>query len=114
MKIINQSNPELTKVQLYKMTMDQSIEKMSNAPECELTCFEWVIFEDHNKKENKDVEILSILTECGVFATNSETFKIDFMNIVSLFEDSEDKQFIFKKIKGISKSGREFITLSLL
>ena len=56
--------------------------------------------------------MLSIMDkDGGVCATNSDTFKRDFMNIANLM-DGDD--YTIEIISGQSKAGREFITCTLV
>jgi hypothetical protein len=55
--------------------------------------------------------ILSIVTpENEVFATNSPTFKEDFLKMQEMFADCGEEVHSVKVISGTSKAGREFIT----
>ena len=56
--------------------------------------------------------MLSIMDkDGGVCATNSETFKRDFMNIEELMDG---EAYTIEIISGQSKAGREFITCTLV
>lgn len=101
----------LTKRDIYKLSMDASIKKMRDYVGSEMTPVKYLNYKDVDSKGAEN-EILSIMDENGdVFATNSKTFKEDFMKMVELFGDED---FAFTVISGVSKNGREFITCSLV
>ena len=109
---ITKISKELNKKELYKMTMDAGIKKMKDYVGSSIDVYAYCIYTDFNSKDNKEVEVLSVMdTDGSVFATNSATFKKDFLNIATLM-DGED--FSVGVISGTSKAGREFITCILL
>ena len=94
------------------MTMDAGIKKMKDFVGASIDVYAYCIYTDFNSKDEKEVEVLSVMDEDGnVYATNSPTFKKDFMNIATLM-DGED--FSVGITSGTSKAGREFITCTLL
>ena len=111
MATIIKSNKELTKRESYKMTLDPSIKKMKNFIGVQIEVAAYCLYKDVNK-DGKEVEVLSIMDkDGGVCATNSNTFKRDFMNIADLM-DGED--YTIEIISGQSNAGREFITCTLV
>ena len=109
---ITKISKELSKKELYKMTMDAGIKKMKDFVGASIDVYAYCVYTDFNSKDNKEVEILSVMdTDGAVYATNSPTFKNDFMNIVALMEG---ENFSVGVTSGTSKAGREFITCSLL
>lgn len=111
MATIIKSNKELTKRESYKLTLDPSIKKMKDFIGVQIDVAAYCLYKDVYK-DGKEVEVLSIMDKDGsVCATNSATFKRDFMNIVDLM-DGED--YKIEVISGQSKSGREFVTCSLV
>lgn len=109
---ITKISKELNKKELYKMTMDASIKKMKDFIGASIDVYAYCVYTDFNSKDNKEVEILTVMdTDGAVYATNSGTFKKDFMNIATIM-DGED--FSVGVTSGTSKSGREFITCTLL
>ena len=101
MKIITNSNNYEGK-ELYKMTKSQSINKLSTLTES-VTVSGFVLFEDD--KNDNVVEILSLETNAGVFATNSATFKETFLDIVEMMGTPVE----IVVGHGTSKNGREYI-----
>lgn len=111
MLTINWTSRELNKKETYKMTMAPAIQKLSLAKGSTIAVDAACLYEDE-KNDGTSVEILSILDKDGTcYATNSPTFKKDFKNIMSIM-DGED--FEIEVISGIAKSGREFITCTLV
>lgn len=109
---ITKISKELNKKELYKMTMDAGIKKMKDFVGSSIDVYAYCIYTDFNSKDNKEVEVLSVMdTDGSIYATNSTTFKKDFLNIAALM-DGED--FSVGVISGTSKAGREFITCTLL
>lgn len=115
MNIIKKSAEKMTTRELYMLTMAPNMNKMRDAIDTELEIKAWCLYEDVDKKTGEVIEILSIMTtEDEVYATNSPTFRRDFSNIVSLFESVGEKFEAIKVIGGTSKTGREFITCTLV
>lgn len=111
MSTIIKSNKELTKRESYRMTLDPAIKKMKDFIGEQIDVAAYCLYKDVNK-DGKEVEVLSIMDEDGgVCATNSETFKRDFMNIAELMDGEE---YTIEIISGQSKAGREFITCMLV
>lgn len=109
---ITKISKELNKKELYKMTMDAGIKKMKDYVGSSIDVYAYCIYTDFNSKDNKEVEVLSVMdTDGSVFATNSATFKKDFLNIATLMEGED---FSVGVASGTSKAGREFITCILL
>ena len=111
MATIIKSNKELTKRESYKLTLDPAIKKMRDFIGVQIEVAAYCLYQDVNK-DGKEVEVLSIMDkDGGVCATNSETFKRDFMDIADLM-DGED--YAIEIISGQSKAGRMFITCTLV
>lgn len=111
MATIIKSNKELTKRESYKLTLDPAIKKMKDFIGVQIDVSAYCLYKDVNR-DGKEVEVLSIMDkDGGVCATNSETFKRDFMNIEELMDGEE---YTIEIISGQSKAGREFITCTLV
>ena len=107
---ITRTSKELSAQEKYFLTMAPSVQKMKDAVSQEIEVSAWCLYEDTNSKGDEQ-EILSIVTPEGdVFATNSPTFKEDFIKMYDMFIDSGEKVTAIKVISGKSKSDREFIT----
>lgn len=101
----------LSKREIYKMTMDAGIKRMRDYVGSEMTPVKHLFYKDVDSKGNEN-EILSIMDENGeVFATNSKTFKDDFCKMLELFGDED---FAITVISGVSKNDREFITCTIV
>lgn len=103
---------ELTKKEIYKLTRDPAMKKMKDFIGSSIDVYAFCLYTDFNSKDEKEVEVLSVMDKDGtVFATNSPTFKKDFMYIAEMMEDDE---YSIGIISGTSKAEREFITCTLL
>ena len=110
MKIID-SSENLTAKEVYSLTKSPRCQKMRSAVDSRIEIARWVLYQDVNKKTGEEQEILSIETPEGeIFATNSPTFKDDFLDMLDLFRDMGDTVHAINVITGVSKSGREFVT----
>ena len=111
MATIIKSDKELTKRESYKLTLDPAIKKMRDFIGVQIDVAGYCLYKDVNK-DGKEIEVLSIMDTDGcVYATNSETFKRDFMNIADLMDG---EVYAIEIISGKSKAGREFITCTLV
>lgn len=109
---ITKTSKELTKREIYKLTLDPAMKKMKDFVGSSIDVYAFCLYTDFNNKDDKEVEVLSVMDKDGsVFATNSPTFKKDFMNIAEIMEDDE---YSIEVISGTSNAGREFITCTLL
>ena len=98
------SNPmDYTGKELYRVTKSQSIKKVSII-ENAVTVNGYVIFTDTDKDGN-EIEILSIDTNDGAFATNSKTFIESFLDIVEMLDTPVE----IIVGHGTSKNGRNYI-----
>lgn len=110
MKIIN-SSENLTPKEIYSLTMSPKTQKMKNAIGSRIEIGAWAFYEDVNKKSGEIQEVLAIMTPEGeIFATNSPTFKEDFLQMQELFRDMGETVHAISVISGTSKAGREFIS----
>lgn len=110
MTIVN-SSANLTAKDIYALCMNPKTQKMKDFKDVRIPIQNWAIFEDVDKKTGELHEILSIQTPDGeVYATNSTTFKDDFLNMLDLFVSMGETVPAILVISGTSKAGREFIT----
>lgn len=110
MKIIN-SSENLTAKDLYNLTQSPRSQKMRSAVDSRIEVARWALYEDVDKKTGELHEVLSIETPEGeIFATNSPTFKDDFLDMMRLFQDMGEVVHAITVITGTSKAGREFVT----
>ena len=109
MKIITKSG-ELTPKEIYFLTMSPTVQKMSDAEGQIIEVSNWVVYEDENSK-GETQSILSLRTpENEIFATNSPTFKEDFVKMNELFNSMGEQVHSIKVTSGMSKNDRKFIT----
>ena len=100
----------MTKKEIYAMSYNQGIHKMSDHANEIFQVDKMLLYED--EQDGEMVEILSILTTNGeIWATNSKTFIRDFKRIDEMFE-GEDAPELFV-YTGVSKNGRDFIGCSV-
>lgn len=110
MKNIIKKSRELSKQEIYLLTMSPKNDSVKNHKGERFEVSAWLIFEDADRKTGEPRQVLSILTpENETLSTVSETFRNDFLNMAELF----DNDFAFEVICGESKSGREFVTCAL-
>jgi hypothetical protein len=109
MEIIKTSK-DLTPQEVYFLTMSPTVQKMSDAESQIIEVESWALYEDENSK-GEIQSILAIKTPEGeVFATNSATFKEDFVKMNELFNGMGVTVNAIKVSSGTSKLGRKFIT----
>lgn len=117
MKIIK-SNFETTPMDVYTMTKSPEIMTVSKLADGEvLEVHKWIFYEDINGKE-ETVSLLSFKDENDrVYATQSDTFKGSFEEILDIIQNTgggDNTLFTIKKISGTAKSGREYINCVLI
>lgn len=109
---IIKSSENLTPIDLYKLTLNPNAGKMKNAAGQRLEVASYALFEDVDKKSGELQQILAIQTPEGeVFATNSPTFIEEFVKMVDFFAEFGMIVDSIKVVSGVSKSGREFISV---
>ena len=113
MEIIRKSDEEMTKKDIFMMTKNQKIrtvKSLENGAKINVT--HWIEFSDVNSGTGEKVEILSMMDKTGeCFATNSNSFKEMFFDIVDIM-DGED--ITIEKLGGKTKAGRDFVTCGLI
>ena len=109
---IIKSTENLSPVDLYKLTMNPNAGKMKNAAGQRLEVESYALYEDVDKKSGELQQILAIQTPEGeVFATNSPTFIEEFVKMVDFFASFNMVVDAIKVVSGVSKGGREFISV---
>lgn len=112
------ANFESNPMTLYAMTKSPEIISVSKLADSDvLEVHKWLFYDDLNSKE-ETVNLLSFQDENGcVYATQSDTFKGSFDEILDIILDSGGNDrtvFTIKKISGTAKSGREYINCVLV
>ena len=101
--IIEQSR-EFNKKEVYNMTAAMGIEKISDFNGEQIDVAGYIVFED--TKDDKVTTVLSIVdTDGRVYATNSETFRRNFLEIANIMSP---ELFTISVCAGESKAGRTF------
>ena len=114
---ITKKSGELTVMEQYQLTMSPKIQRIKDCAGQRFEVAKWCIYEDIDTKSGDTKEILSMMSPAGeVFATNSDTFKNDFKNILSLLERAgmEGTIFSLEVITGKSKAGGDFFTCAFV
>ena len=110
MKIIT-ATPNLTPVDVYKLTMNPNATKMKDVAGQRIEIGAYALYEDVDKKTGELQNILAIKTPEGeVFATNSPTFIDEFRKMLEFFAGYEMTVDAVEVITGTSKGGREYIS----
>lgn len=98
--------------EMYAMTMNAGIEKMSNHAGEVINIVDAVVYEDETTKGDM-TKILSVRTSDGdILATNSPTVIRTFERMTTCFNNQFPLENVVIK-PGISKGGRNFIDLAL-
>lgn len=105
------TSKELSKVDIYRMTLDNAItscKDLDDGYEIEVDAF----LEYMDTKDNGNVEtVFSILATDGrVYACTSKTFARNVKEIADVFDG---EKFTIVKKSGITKNGKNFIMASL-
>lgn len=110
MKEIIEKSRDLTREELYLLTMSPKMDSIKNHVGERFDVSAWLVYNDADKNTGEVRAILSVLTpENEVFASVSPTFQSDFKDMAELFNND----FAFEVISGKSKAGREFVTCAL-
>lgn len=110
MRIVK-SSPELSPVDIYKLTMNPNATKMKEVAGQRLEVAAYAVYEDVDKKSGELQNILAIKTPEGeVFATNSRTFIEEFEKMVDFFGGYDMRVDAIEVITGTSKAGRDYIS----
>lgn len=108
MNIIEKSK-EMKATEIYKLSKDPKIEKMSANIGRTIDIDSWMIYTEQNAR-GEEVTVLSIKDKDGsVFATNSKVFLEQFEDIKEICAGDVD---MIEIISGMSKNNREYITCS--
>lgn len=110
MNVIKAST-DLSKSEIYKMTHDPKVKKIKEAGGEVLTLKGFIHYTDVNSNGD-EVELLSINTEEGVYATNSKTFIAQFLDLMDYSEKEDMPVHRFEVLEDKSKAGRTFYQCS--
>ena len=107
MEVLTQSK-ELTKKELYFLTMSQDSQGMKAVVGQTLELDYWVLYTDLDQDGEEKKLFAGRTPEGETYVTNSEAFIRAFDDILKCFEPEEVKAI--KVMGGKSKNNREFIT----
>lgn len=109
MNIIYKSEKTTAK-DLYDLTMNPEIQKMTSIKGDTIMIDVCALYEDVNSK-GEIQKVFSVRTDNGeIFATNSPTFTADFDRMRTMFAEFGEEIHQITIVPGTSRSGREFIT----
>lgn len=112
MRIIK-TDKEYGPKEIYRFTMDPAIQTLKNMKgKGPFTVKGYVQYEDVDKTSGEVKTILSLLTDKGVYGTNSPTAREDFFGLCDIYGGNVPEDPI-EVASGTSKAGREFITVRL-
>lgn len=112
MEILKKSE-DLTVMDIYKMSKSNEIQKVSDNEGNVLPVKAYMTYADIDSK-GEEKTICSIMTQDGeVFATNSDSFRRDFEDMLSLTASMGQSIESIKIVSGKSKAGRTFYTCEL-
>lgn len=95
---------------LYDLTMNPEIQKMTSIKGDTITIDVCALYEDTNSS-GEIQKIFSVRTDKGeIFATNSPTFTADFDRMRTMFAEFGEDIHQIAIVSGTSRSGREYIT----
>lgn len=112
MKIIRTMNgQELGKKEMYKLCLSDTTTSVKTlADGTQLAVSNYCEYEDIDSK-GKEQHLLSLKTDSGYFATNSETFIRNFLKIADLFEEEGIINIV--KVSGVTKNDKPFVNVTL-
>lgn len=111
MEVINKFPEEMDSRTAYRLMKSPESKKMLDAEGSVLQVESWILYNSPDKDTGEIKEVLAIETPDGeLFATISNTFKEEFMDMVQYFGSDLGS---IKVLAGTSKAGRKYITCSI-
>lgn len=111
MEVIKKFPEDMDPKTAYKLMKSPEVKKMSEAEGSILEIDSWIHYNSPDRETGEIKEVIAVATPDGeLFATISNTFKDEFMDMVNYF--GSDLGAI-KVIAGTSKAGRKYITCSI-
>ena len=106
-KITNKSQ-EFSNLEVYNMTKSHKLNTLKNLEDgAKLEVEGFMEWEDTNEETGESTELMSLLTTDGMaYVTQSDTFKLDFFDIVEILEHKFP--ITIEHGVGKSKAGREY------
>ena len=111
MEVIKKFPEDMDPKTAYKLMKSPEVKKMSEAEGSILEIDSWIYYNSPDRETGEIKEVIAVATPDGeLFATISNTFKEEFMDMINYF--GSDLGAI-KVIAGTSKAGRKYITCSI-
>lgn len=111
MEVIKKFPEDMDPKTAYKLMKSPEVKKMSEAEGSILEIENWIHYKSPDRETGEIKEVIAIATLDGeLFATISNTFREEFMDMVNYF--GSDLGAI-KVIAGTSKAGWKYITCSI-
>lgn len=111
MEVIKKFPEDMDPKTAYKLMKSPEVKKMSEAEGSILEIDRWIHYNSPDRETGEIKEVIAVATPDGeLFATISNTFREEFMDMVNYF--GSDLGAI-KVIAGTSKAGRKYITCSI-
>lgn len=109
---VKRQSRELTKVEMYLMTLDNGIISCKDLPDgAEIEIDAWLEYRDV-KDDGKAEDVFAMLSTDGkVYACTSKTFARNVLDIANIYDEGE--KFTVIKQSGTSKAGKPFIMAAL-
>lgn len=111
MNIIKNYPEDISKRDMFKLTQNSGVKKLSSAAGSTITPEQWVIYEDTDLKTGDLQKILVIEADGETFATVSKTFIDSFERAVDYLGTDIGP---IKVASGTSKGGRDYIDCAIL
>ena len=111
MEVIKKFPEDMDPKTAYRLMKSPEVKKMLEAEGSILEIENWIHYNSPDRETGEIKEVIAIATPDGeLFATISNTFREEFMDMVNYF--GSDLGAI-KVIAGTSKAGRKYITCSI-
>ena len=111
MEVIKKFPEDMDPKTAYKLMKSPEVKKMTEAEGSILEIGSWIHYNSPDRETGEIKEVIAIATTDGeLFATISNTFREEFMDMVNYF--GSDLGAI-KVISGTSKAGRKYVTCSI-
>ena len=111
MNILRNYPENINKRDMYKLTQNSSVQKLSAIAGSTITPEQWVLYEDADIKSGEMRKVLVIAADGETFATVSRTFIDSFEKAVDNLGEDLGQIMI---ASGTSKAGRDYINCEVI
>ena len=111
MNILRNYPENINKRDMYKLTQNSNVQKLSAIAGSTITPEQWVLYEDEDLKTGEVRKVLVNNADGEKFATVSRTFIDSFEKAVDNLGDDPGEILI---VSGTSKAGRDFINCEIV